>query len=170
MTKNRLTLLQNAVRIHRTNVGASHYSPVLGMVRSLGERFFAPTSILKNPSILKKHLYLFFVFGLLLSSQTMAASHHPEDFLASIQGSPDAGKQIYLHFCATCHAAENPMISIGAPRMGVESDWEPYTKSQNLDQMIQIINNGVGAMPARGGCFECSDKDLKAAVAYMLPK
>ena len=103
-----------------------------------------------------------------VTNVSLASEHHPEEFLASIQGSSDAGKQIYDHFCATCHAAK-PLIAIGAPCIGVKADWEPYSK-QTPDQMVKIIDAGIGAMPSRGGCFECSDDDLKAAIIYMLPK
>lgn len=99
----------------------------------------------------------------------LAAEHHPEEFLVSIQGSPNAGEKIYTHFCATCHAP-NPLISVAAPSMGVKKDWEPYIKNQTVDQMMKVIDSGLGAMPPRGGCFECSDDELKAAIIFMLPK
>lgn len=114
----------------------------------------------------KKILIVFFLCSAL---PVFAAEHHPEEFLASIQGSPDAGKKIYEHFCSTCHAS-NPIIPVGAPRIGKKSDWTPYTKSQTIDKMVKTIDAGLGAMPPRGGCFECTDQDLKAAIEYMLPK
>lgn len=97
-----------------------------------------------------------------------AAEHHPEEFLASVEGTPHAGEKIYDHFCSSCHARK-PLIPLGAPRIGVKSDWTPYTKSQSIDTMVKVIDSGVGAMPPRGGCFECTDQDLKAAIEYMLP-
>lgn len=103
----------------------------------------------------------------LLSTVCLADQHHPQDFLASVQGKPDAGKQIYQHFCATCHAPD-PIINLGAPHLGVKKEWTRYTQSQTVEQMVKIIDAGTGAMPARGGCFECSDADLKAAILYML--
>ncbi len=99
----------------------------------------------------------------------LAAEHHPEDFLASIQNSPDAGEKIYSHFCSSCHAAE-PLIPVGAPRVRVAKDWEPYIQGKTVEELVKIIDNGLGAMPPRGGCFECSDKNLKAAIIYMLPQ
>lgn len=106
---------------------------------------------------------------LLPFTSTFAAEHHPEEFLASIQGSPDAGKQIYTHFCANCHA-KKPLIPVNAPTIGEKKAWAPYTTNQTINQMIKIIDTGIGAMPPRGGCFECSDNDLKAAITFMLPK
>lgn len=119
------------------------------------------------------------IFILLGWMPVFAAEHHPEEFLASIQGSKTAGKQIYTHFCANCHS-EKPLIPVGAPTIGVKSAWAPYiekntvngvkTEENIVDQMIKTIDPGVGAMPPRGGCFECSDEDLRAAIVYMLPK
>lgn len=115
-----------------------------------------------------------FRLGLLCSlgvfvSIASATEHHPEAFLASIQGSPTAGEQIYTHFCANCHA-EKPFIPVHAPCIGKAADWAPFTQSQTAEQMLKVVDVGYGAMPPRGGCFECSDDDLKAAITFMLPK
>lgn len=115
----------------------------------------------------KKTLIL--LFSLFVSSLTYAAEHHPQEFLDSIRGLPNAGHKIYQHFCSTCHAFD-PLICVGAPRVGIRSDWESYMKTQTVDQMVKAIDSGIGAMPPRGGCFECSDDDLKAAIIYMLPE
>jgi len=37
-----------------------------------------------------------------------------------------------------------------------------------MDTLLKMTIQGVGAMPARGGCFECSDGQLKEAIIYML--
>jgi cytochrome c5 len=37
-----------------------------------------------------------------------------------------------------------------------------------LDILLNITVNGVGAMPARGGCFECSDEQLRTTIRYIL--
>jgi cytochrome c5 len=113
-----------------------------------------------------KALGILFFF---MTSPSFAAEHHPEEFLASVQGSPDAGQKIYEHFCSTCHA-KNPIIAVGAPEVGSKTAWEPFIKNQTIDKMMTVVDSGLGAMPPRGGCFECSDQDLKAAIEYMLPK
>ena len=97
-----------------------------------------------------------------------AASHHPQDFLNTISGSPDEGEQIVQHYCSNCHA-KKPLIPLGAPRIGLSSDWESRRK-QGIDVLFKHTDEGLNAMPARGGCFECSDKQLMLAIAAMLPK
>ena len=94
--------------------------------------------------------------------------HHPQAFIKEVSGKNNAGEKIYKQFCAVCHA-KKPSIVLGAPRIGVENEWKHRTK-QGVDVMLAKIDAGLNAMPPRGGCFECSDADLKAAIAYMLPK
>lgn len=104
----------------------------------------------------------------LLSAQSVfSASHHPQDFLKKIAGSKDEGQQIVRHYCSNCHAVK-PLISLGAPRVGVASDWEPRIK-QGLDVLFKNTDEGLNAMPPRGGCFECTDEQLKLAIIAMLP-
>lgn len=106
--------------------------------------------------------------ALCLCGQSFAVRqfHHPEQFIKKLQGDKQAGKKIYRQFCQLCHAI-NPQIDVGAPRIGVSEDWQHRMK-QGLNTMLRNIDNGMNAMPARGGCFECSDEQLKAAIKYML--
>lgn len=96
-----------------------------------------------------------------------ANTHHPQDFLDKIKGSQDAGKSVYEHFCSVCHDSK-PQIPLGAPRSQVHEDWGMRTK-KGLDVLIKNTHEGLNAMPPRGGCFECSDEQLFAALLYMLP-
>lgn len=112
-----------------------------------------------------KVMITFFLLFFTLCVQS--ASHHPQDFLTAIKGKPDEGSQIVQHFCATCHA-EKPLISLNAPVIGNEKDWELRIK-KGLPQLILHLSEGFGAMPARGGCFECSDKQLELALFALLP-
>nr|WP_035894408.1 c-type cytochrome [Legionella oakridgensis] len=97
-----------------------------------------------------------------------AASHHPQDFLKEISGSKNEGEQIVHHFCSNCHDRK-PLIALGAPRIGVETDWEPRVK-QGLEVLFKHTDEGLNAMPARGGCFECSDQQLLKAILAMIPE
>ena len=96
-----------------------------------------------------------------------AHSHHPQEFLKKIVGSKKEGEQIVQHFCANCHDVK-PLIQLGAPRIGVAPDWEPRLK-QGIDKLFQQTDEGINAMPPRGGCFECSDQQLRLAILAMLP-
>ena len=97
--------------------------------------------------------------------------HHPENFLHALAGKNSAvvGAAIYQQFCATCHAKQ-PSINMGAPRSGVSGDWQQRQKLRTPQQMLKKIDEGMNAMPPRGGCFECTDEQLLAAINFMLPK
>ncbi|MFI4918127.1 MAG: c-type cytochrome [Legionellales bacterium] len=97
-----------------------------------------------------------------------ADSHHPQEFLTAISGSQDEGEQIYSHFCATCHAQE-PLVALGAPRRDDEIAWGLRLK-QGIAALFQHADEGLNAMPPRGGCFECTDKQLMLAIVAMVPK
>ena len=97
-----------------------------------------------------------------------AESHHPEEFLKTISGTKNEGMQIYIHFCVNCHA-QKPLISLGAPRIGEENDWKLRLK-QGRHVLFQHTDEGLNGMPPRGGCFECTDRQLMLAIVTMLPQ
>ena len=107
------------------------------------------------------------IFLLFNITTTWAASHHPQDFLEKISGSRDEGEQIVQHYCANCHALK-PIVPLGAPRIKQPTDWAVRMK-QGMDVLLKHTDEGINAMPARGGCFECSDKQLLLAIKAMLP-
>lgn len=106
-----------------------------------------------------------FIYTLIILSMQMHA-HKPEEFLQSVKGSKTEGKKIYEHFCANCHA-QKPLIAIGAPRIGIFDDWRIQIKTGKKG-IIQHVEEGYNAMPAMGGCFECTDKQLLHAIDYLL--
>lgn len=115
--------------------------------------------------------YYLSVYLMLLSMYIIPAhseSHHPQEFLKSISGTKDEGAQIYTHFCVNCHA-EKPVIPLGAPRFGVQEDWKSRLK-QGFDVLFLHTDEGLNAMPPRGGCFECTDRQLALTIISMLPK
>ena len=54
---------------------------------------------------------------------------------------------------------------------GDKIDWETRAQ-QGMKNLMEHVKNGYnrGLMPARGGCVNCSDSELRAAVIYMLKK
>ena len=75
-------------------------------------------------------------------------------------------KKIFQGYCGHCHS-EEPIIPLGAPRIGDKKLWAALDK-QGIDKLLKSTENGFGRMPARGGCFECSDAQLKQAIQYIL--
>ena len=93
-------------------------------------------------------------------------AHYPITFVSQLKDDPHAGKKIFQEYCATCHA-KNSVIPVNAPRIGDKAAWAPFKKI-GFEMLFKLAAEGYKAMPARGGCFECSDKQLKAAIRYML--
>ena len=104
---------------------------------------------------------------LAVSYSTQAASHHPQVWLKTIAGLPDEGERIVDHYCANCHAM-HPRIVLGAPRIHQKHDWQ-HRLAQGMAILFKHTNEGYNAMPARGGCFECTDHQLYLAILAMLP-
>lgn len=94
--------------------------------------------------------------------------HHPSEFVDKIKADKNKGEKIYASFCANCHA-KDPLINLGAPRLGVKTEWTKRLE-QKPEALFKHVSEGMGVMPARGGCFECDDEMLKEAIVYLLPK
>lgn len=92
--------------------------------------------------------------------------HFPVSFVKQIENDHDAGRKIFHEFCISCHGVE-PIISVNAPRVNNKKHWDNYRKL-GMPFLLERTIKGAGAMPARGGCFECSDEQLKEAVQYIL--
>ena len=107
------------------------------------------------------------ILAILITPICFAASHHPQDFLTKIRGTKNEGQKIVEHYCATCHA-EQPLINLGAPRIKNHTDWF-FRKKQGLKNLFNNTNQGKNYMPARGGCFECTDEHLLLAIEALLP-
>ncbi len=108
------------------------------------------------------------LFLMLMISTSFSASHHPQEFLKSIEHDANESEKIYQHFCQNCHS-EHPLIPIGAPRIGDTKAWQKRV-STGKKLILQHTLEGYHLMPARGGCFECSDAQLEAVVDWMTTK
>ncbi len=106
------------------------------------------------------------VWMFILSNCVWSNSHHPQQFLKELKHDPHAIEKIYQQFCANCHA-EHALIPVGAPRVGVSTDWQSRQKKGEA-LLLEHTLNGYHLMPARGGCFECSDEQIKLIIDYML--
>ncbi len=118
---------------------------------------------------MRKYLIIFYAAVLSFNLfPVYAETHKPQEFLQKISGSKNEGEQIYTHFCANCHA-EKPVIPIGAPKIRNTKDWQ-WRLQQGMSILFEHTDEGLNAMPPRGGCFECSDKQLMLAIIFMLPE
>lgn len=75
------------------------------------------------------------------------------------------GSTLYRQLCSSCHSAEVP----GAPNIDIPADWEGRL-ALGLDVLYQNTLDGIGDMPARGLCENCSDAEIRSAVEFMLKR
>ncbi len=73
------------------------------------------------------------------------------------------GQTVYTQSCSVCHDKG----LLGAPRIGVQADWDPRMK-QNMDVLFKHAIYGYKNMPAKGTCLNCSQADIQAAVKYIV--
>ena len=82
---------------------------------------------------------------------------------AAASAGPRAGADVYNSFCMACHATG----AAGAPKTGDKAAWQPRF-AQGMDTLLNHAVNGIRAMPPKGTCGDCSDDELKGAIAHML--
>lgn len=83
---------------------------------------------------------------------------------AATEGPKDP-EQVYNTFCMACHMTG----ASNAPILGNVEQWAPRI-TNGMDTMYSNAINGIGAMPARGVCMDCSDEDIQATVDYIVEK
>lgn len=89
------------------------------------------------------------------SSQTIPTAAIPKN----------PGQAIYEQYCVVCHRDG----VAGAPKFREMADWSSRLAKQDMDSLTMSAIKGLNAMPAKGTCQECTDKDIKAAIEYMVP-
>ena len=77
-------------------------------------------------------------------------------------GSRD-GEYIYLTVCSTCHSQNTP----GVPQISNSSDWAERLKKERKELYSNSIN-GFNAMPEKGFCEDCTEKEVIRAVNFII--
>ncbi len=77
------------------------------------------------------------------------------------------GEQVYNNTCQNCHATG----AAGSPKLDDVANWKPrIAKGKDALYLSAIQGVPSTAMMAKGTCSQCSEKELRAAVDYMLTK
>jgi cytochrome c5 len=85
--------------------------------------------------------------------------------LARAQAARPGNAQLAEHYersCLACHG----VAASGAPLTGFAPHWKPRL-ARGMDRMVEHVNNGLNAMPARGQCNDCSIDELRALTVFM---
>ena len=76
--------------------------------------------------------------------------------------SADAIEDRYNKSCVFCHGSG----AAGAPKTGDQAAWAPRLE-KGMDTLLEHTRSGIGAMPPRGMCADCSDDEFRALIEYM---
>lgn len=84
---------------------------------------------------------------------------------AAVASGPRSGEEVYNSACMACHATG----AAGAPMLGDVAAWGDRI-ARGTDALYDSGINGVAGtgMIAKGGCMNCSDEEITAAVDYMV--
>ncbi|MCW8945038.1 MAG: c-type cytochrome [Sedimenticola sp.] len=75
------------------------------------------------------------------------------------------GRVVFTQQCIKCHGEPES----GAPQLGQSADWRERLKA-TLPTLIKHAIKGHGEMPPKGGLEKLSDRDVSAAVAYVVDR
>ena len=80
-------------------------------------------------------------------------------------GAARSGEEVYNAACMACHATG----AAGAPKVGDAAAWGERI-AKGMDALYDVGINGLAGtgMMAKGGCVNCSDEEVTAAVDYMV--
>ncbi len=81
--------------------------------------------------------------------------------VAAVDSGFDAAAK-YQQSCFACHGTG----AAGAPKLDDKVAWDNIM-AKGMDAVMVNVMNGINVMPAKGLCFDCSEDDLMAIVAYM---
>ncbi len=74
-----------------------------------------------------------------------------------------SGEDVYNQSCAACHNSG----AAGAPRLGAD-EWQTRYDEKGFATLVENSISGIGAMPPRGGCMDCSDEEIEASVQHII--
>jgi cytochrome c5 len=78
---------------------------------------------------------------------------------------PLTSEDIYNKYCVMCHAAG----VAGAPVFRQQTFWRERLQ-KGFATVWKNSWEGINAMPARGGCMDCTKDDIRNVIIYMLPE
>lgn len=90
-------------------------------------------------------------------------SRNPEKKVSINTSEMNTGSQVYAAFCSSCHN----VIGTDVPSVRKTADW-PERMAKGRNKLYLNAIDGVGRMPARGFCNDCTDDQIRMAVDHMI--
>ncbi|MEX1664121.1 c-type cytochrome [Zhongshania arctica] len=106
--------------------------------------------------------------GILLTGLTActpdpnAKASSPAQSSRSLMPADPAIKTAYIQSCYGCHSSGAGR----APRTGNIADWAPRVQ-KGFDVLLYNTINGIGSMPAKGMCMDCSEEDFTKLILFL---
>ena len=83
---------------------------------------------------------------------------------APVASGPRSGEAVFNQFCTACHTSG----LLGAPKKGDDSSWKTQLdKAGSFNKLLSNAIGGVGNMPPKGTCMDCSDDEISNAIQFM---
>ena len=77
------------------------------------------------------------------------------------------GRNLFMDVTrGNCQACHNYGVA-GAPKTGDVAAWADRL-TKGIETVYANAINGIGGMPAKGTCMDCSDDEIIATIDYML--
>ena len=74
-----------------------------------------------------------------------------------------SGQQLFDEICMGCH--DTGMLDAPLPE---SEEFHELLDKKGLDKLVENARKGLNDMPAMGSCGDCSEKELRAAVKFLL--
>ena len=118
---------------------------------------------MKNTTFVINNLALKIIYRSLITILIFTLAH-----IVVAQEEMDIGKSIFSNECASCHDGGFWGWLYGAPQIGVQNEWEEFL-SKGVPELVDAAIKGTeGGMDPKGGCDDCSNEEIKAAVEYIV--
>lgn len=91
-----------------------------------------------------------------------SGGHWVEPLAGATPAAARSGEEIVRQQCSRCHQEGLN----GAPRIGDRAAWIPRM-SKGLDLLVRSAVHGHGAMPARGGIADLTDREIESSIVHM---
>ncbi len=103
------------------------------------------------------------LLGALVGTQSFADSGTPAADQDVRSYNLGLGRWVFTQQCLNCHSTG----VLGAPRFRKPADWSRRL-DKGLPALIEHTINGHGEMPAKGGFEKLTEREVAAAVAYVV--
>jgi len=89
-------------------------------------------------------------------------------FSILIANNAKADNQAFKQVCSECHTGGFKGWVSGAPDVQDKNEWKKFIQRDSLESMKKIVINGTVEHKKKGGCKQCTDRDIANTIDYMM--